>query len=110
MFPMRRTHLIAAIVMTVSLTCSNADIIAQWDFNSLIPDDNTSTGTVLPSIGGGAAFVVGGATAVFAPGSSNDPADTDNSAWNTSAYAAQATNNKTAGVQFTVSTVGYSNI
>ena len=45
---------------------------------------------------------------LVAPGSSNDPADTDNSAWNTSAYAAQATNNKTAGVQFTVSTVGYS--
>jgi hypothetical protein len=107
---MRRLYWITGMLLMAVLTCSKAEIIAQWDFNSVVPDDNTSTGTVLPSIGSGAVSVVGGTTAVFAPGSANDPTVADNTAWNTSGYPAQGSNNKTAGLQFNLSTAGFSNI
>jgi len=65
----------------------------------------TSTGTNRPSVGNGTASLIGGTTATWATGSTNDPAtSTDDSGWNTAAYPAQGGNNKTAGVQFGVST------
>ncbi|HEY5910210.1 MAG TPA: hypothetical protein VJA21_06350 [Verrucomicrobiae bacterium] len=77
-----------------------AEIIAQWNFNN----------AVLPSCGQGTASLLGGVTATFATGSTNDPASTGNTGWNTTQYPAQATGNKTAGAQFDVSTLGYSDI
>ena len=94
----------------MALTCTRADIIAEWNFNSLRPDTSSSTGTVLPCIGNGTVTLVGGANASFGVGSARDPSETDNSAWSTSSYASQGTNNKTAGTQFRVSTCGYSDI
>jgi hypothetical protein len=88
-----------------------AATIAQWNFNSAPPDGSTSTGTNLPSVGVGTAVLIGGTTATYAAGSTNDPATSaDDSGWNTSHYPAQSTGNKTAGVQFNVSTLSYSNI
>src|SRR5437762_3441971 len=88
-----------------------ADTIAQWNFNSVPSDTNTSTGTIVPSLGTGTASLVGGVTASFSTGSTNDPASSaDDSGWQTSDYPVQGNGNKTAGVQFNVSTVGYSNI
>jgi hypothetical protein len=64
-----------------------------------------------PSVGSGTASLIGGVTAGFSTGSTNDPASsTDDSGWQTSNYPAATTGNKTGGVQFNVSTVGYSNI
>src|SRR5579859_5396775 len=95
------------LVFVLSPAC--ADVVARWNFNSPSPDGNTATGSVVPCQGNGTAALLGGVTATFAAGCTNDPAD-DNSGWNTSTYPSQATSNKTAGVQFSVDTVGYSGI
>jgi hypothetical protein len=66
----------------------------------------------LPSLGSGTAALIGGTTATFATGSTGDPASSgsDNSAWNTTSYPAATANNKAAGAQFNVSTVGKQNV
>jgi endonuclease/exonuclease/phosphatase family metal-dependent hydrolase len=91
---------------------TNPVVFAQWNFNSITPDGNTTTGTTTPSTGMGTAALVNGTTATFATGDTTlDPAgSTDNSGWNTTAYPAQGTGNKTRGVQFNVSTAGRQNI
>ena len=62
-------------------------------------------------MGSGTASLIGGVTGGFSSGSTNDPASSsDDSGWQTSNYPAKEIGNKTAGVQFNVSTVGYSNI
>ncbi len=96
----------------------SAESIVTWTFNSVPPDSpsNVGTGTKIPANGTGAASYVGGATNAssgeFAAGDSrSDPAGgADNSAWNTSKYPSAITGNKSAGVQFEASTLGYSNI
>jgi len=73
-------------------------IITQWTFNSSTPDGNTATGTTDPAIGSGTASLVGGTTATFASGDagtgSSDPATGDDSAWNTTTYAPQGTQDR----------------
>jgi endonuclease/exonuclease/phosphatase family metal-dependent hydrolase len=97
-------------VLTVLL--QQGTTLALWDFNSVTPDTNVATGVTTPSIGSGTAAVVGGISPAFATGSATDPASSgsDNSGWITTSYPAQGTGNKTAGVQFSVSTVGRQNI
>jgi len=102
----------SAASLTVLFT--NPVVFAQWNFNSITPDGNTTTGTTAPSVGSGTASMVGGVTANgtgFATGDTTlDPAgSTDNSAWNTTNYPASG-NNKTAGAQFAVSTAGIQNL
>ncbi|MFQ3684326.1 MAG: hypothetical protein SNJ51_18835, partial [Roseiflexus sp.] len=93
---------------------ATATIITQWTFNSPVPDGSTATGTTDPAIGSGTAALIGGVTATFASGDasggSTDPATGDDSAWNTTTYAPQGTGDRTRGVQFAVSTVGFQNI
>jgi len=100
----------SAAALTVVLT--NPAVFAQWNFNSISPDGNVGTGTTTPSIGSGTASLAGGTTQTFSTGDTNlDPAgSTDNSAWSTTTYPASTANNKTAGVQFAVSTMGKQNI
>jgi len=90
---------ITSVVFPLTVSLANAATIAQWDFNN----------TTDPSFGNGSVGLIGGTSATFATGSTNDPV-ADNKGWNTASYPAQGTNNKTAGVEFSVSTVGYSNI
>jgi PKD repeat protein len=89
-------------------------IIAQWNFNSVPPDGDTTTGTNVPSTGIGTAALVGGVnapgTGAFDAGSGNDPATFDNSGWSTVHYPAQGTANKSAGARFDASTAGYGDI
>jgi hypothetical protein len=102
-----------AVICVVGLafaTASHAELITQWNFNSVVPDGVGSTGTNIPSSGMGTAMLVGGATATYAGGSATDPAASDNSGWNTASYPAQGTGNKTRGVRFNVSTLGYDRI
>ena len=93
-----------------SLALAIPDVITRWDFNSPVPDASTATGSLLPSIGAGTAAKVGPVTESFAGGGASDPAASDNTAWNTSEYPAVNLANKTAGVRFNVSTVGYDRI
>jgi len=101
----------AAATLTVN-SSQPSSIIAQWNFNSTPPGGNVSTGVTTPSIGSGTASLVGGTTASFATGDmSFDPAgSTDNSGWNVTTYPGSTANNKSAGVQFAVSTVGKQNL
>jgi hypothetical protein len=103
---------LAAALLAAS--AAQAQIITQWNFNSTTPDANTSTGVTTPSIGAGTASLLAGVTGAFnsgdANGGSSDPATGDDSGWQTSTYAAQGTGDRTRGVQFNVSTVGFSGI
>ena len=89
-------------------------IVTQWNFNSVVPDNATGTGSLLPSVGTGTASLVGGTTATFASGAagtgSSDPATVDDSGWNVTTFAAQGTGNKTRGAQFAVSTLGWHSV
>lgn len=105
-----------AVLMGIAMsvvTAANADIITQWDFN-FGNDANTATGTLNPAIGAGTASLVGGTTATFASGDasggSSDPNVGDDSAWNVTTWAAQGSENGLRGVQFNVSTLGYTDI
>jgi len=79
--------------------------LAQWNFNSIVPDANNATGSVLPSFGSGSASTIGGVTAGFAAGSPRDVA-TDNTAWSLGSWPAATVGSGTAGVQFMASTLG----
>lgn len=101
---------VATLCILVSIY-AHGDIITQWDFDSNPPDNTTSTGTNVPSIGTGTALLIGGVTATFATGGTNDPAPSaDDTGWNTRSYPAQDSDNKTAGTEFHVSTLALSNI
>ena len=70
--------------------------IAQWGFDAE---------TLTPDVGSGVAENVGGTTTAFAGGNPST-----GKGWNTTPYPEQGTASGTAGVQFTVSTAGYSDI
>lgn len=79
-----------------------AETITQWNFNNsdLIPNEGTGTFSA-----------IGGVTTTFVSSTgSSDPISGAANALNTTAYPAQGTNPKTAGIQMNVSTAGYSNI
>lgn len=88
---------------------ARGELIAEWNFNSAISDGSTATGSTNPSFGSGTASLIGGTSATFATGSAADTAP-DNSGWNLSTFPAQGTSNKTAGAQFNVGTVGFTDI
>jgi hypothetical protein len=103
--------LLVACFVIAAFPAAKADIIAQWNFNSVPADGHPNTGTTAPSVGTGTALSIGGVTPGFSDGCTNDPASSsDDSGWAISDYPARETGNKTAGVQFSLSTVGYSNI
>ena len=76
-----------------------ATTITQWTFES---------STLTPASGTGTATYAGNTT--LSGFNAGNPSGSSIAAWNTTTYPAQGTNNKTAGVQFVVSTVGYENI
>lgn len=102
------------VALAAAAGAASADVITQWNFNSVVADANTSTGTTLPSSGLGTISTLGGATSTFASGDasggSSDPATGDDSGFNTSTYPAQGTGSGTRGVEVTVSTLGFQNI
>lgn len=70
--------------------------ITQWNFDQEV---------VTPTLGSGTAENIGGTSTGWAGGNPSD-----GRGWNTSAYPEQSTLSGTAGVQFSVSTSGYSDI
>lgn len=102
----------AGALLATASAATSAATITQWNFNSATPDNATSTGLNTPSIGSGTLSLIGGVTSPsFNSGvGSSDPAASDNSGFQTTTYAAQGAGNKTRGVNFNVSTVGFSNV
>jgi len=108
-----KSFILTAALALVSLTSANAQtIITEWNFNSPIPDAQPTTGTTSPSIGVGTITLVGGTTAnAFAGGSTADiSTTTDNSRYPITGFPDLGTGSKTAGIQFDVSTVGFTDI
>ena len=103
-------RLFSFLLMLLCQQAAAQSTFTEWNFNSNPPDVSNSTGSTLPSVGTGTFTLIGGLTQAFSSGSANggssDPAITDNTGLQTSAFAAQGTNNKTCGIQFRVSTVG----
>ena len=96
-----------AFTLLVASAAAQSQTLTKWNFNSVPPDASTATGSLLPSVGSGTATLVG-TTGSFASGvGSTDPAATDNTGRGTTGYAAQGTGDRTRGVQFNVSTVGF---
>jgi len=107
---MKRTLVLTALVASFG-SAHAATLLTQWNFNSITPDGNTGTGTLTPSVGTGTALNTGGTSSAFASGAgSSDPAATDDSGWNVSAFKAQGTGNKEAGAEFRVATTGFTGI
>ena len=57
---MKTVFALAAIAVSGSV--ASAAVVTQWNFNSVINDGLTSTGTTLPFVGSGTASLVGGVT------------------------------------------------
>lgn len=112
--PLKGLCLTLGTILGLTLLPSNAlaqqVTLTQWNFNnsSTTPNINITTGnpTGTPSVS-----LVGGVTASsFLSGSGSSDRESLNRAWQTSNYPAQGSGNKTGGVEFDASTVGYQNI
>lgn len=106
------TPLLALAALFFSVQAIQAQTtITQWNFNSNPADASTSTGSLTASVGSGTINSVGITANSFASGSgSSDPITTDNTGMGLSGFPTQGNGNKTAGIQFSASTVGYENI
>ncbi|PPD53914.1 MAG: PEP-CTERM sorting domain-containing protein [Methylotenera sp.] len=106
---MMKQLVIAAALMAAG--SANADTITQWNFNSVPADTSTSTGTLTPNIGAGVISLLNGVTTTgFNSGVGSSDTASDNSGFQTTTYAAQGAQNQLRGVQYNVSTVGFSDI
>jgi hypothetical protein len=101
---------VTSAVANLTVIGNNTVIIAQWNFNSPVPDGAVGTGTLNPSVGSGSSISVGSVSLNFTGGSPGDPAASDNSATDTRNYPPATSANKTAGMRFIVSTGGYQDI
>ncbi len=104
----------AIAIAVTSMALANADVVTQWNFNSVTPDANTATGDTNPSIGSGVASLFGGVTAGFASGDANfgssDPAVGDDSGWSLNGAWNPTGLNLSQGAIFSASTVGFDNV
>jgi len=105
----------AALGIAVLQGSAQAATLTRWNFNTVpSPDANAVTGTLSPSIGTGTVLRVGGTTGTFVTaddgGSSTDPQVGDDSALDTTTYPAATALDRTAGVEFRVSTVGQQDV
>jgi endonuclease G, mitochondrial len=92
-----------AMLTVISVGGGQTNILAQWNFNNITITNNPN-----PTAGSGSCTLFG-TTATYASGATTDT-NSPNNGWNTATYPAQSTGNKTRGVQFNVSTLGYQNI
>lgn len=106
---MMKQLVIAAALMAAG--SANADTITQWNFNSVPADTSTSTGTLTPNIGAGVISLLNSVTTTgFNSGVGSSDTASDNTGFQTTTYAVQGAQNQLRGVQYNVSTVGFSDI
>jgi len=104
-------HLLLALLFFTVQALQAQTTITQWNFNSNPTDASNSTGTLTPSVGSGTIASINITTTSFNNGTgSSDPATTDNTGMGLSGFPVQGTSSKTAGIQFSASTLGYENI
>lgn len=103
--------------LAAAFSASQAMVATQWNFNG---DSSTTVpggaASPLPSVGLGTASLLGGITSSFSSGTANggssDPVNTTppNYGWQTTTYAAQGAESGQRGVQFAVSTLGFTGV
>ena len=94
-----RALMLFACLLVLALPAWPVDTIAGWTFETQSTDPTVGTGTAV-LIGG----VLNAGSGQWATGNPSGYA------WNTSTYPALDANSKTAGIQFSVSTAGYTGI
>lgn len=112
-----RALALSTVTVAALAGSANAQVITRWNFNggstTTVPGGTTAP---TPSTGTGTAALFGGTTASYASGTANggstDPVITTpaNYGWNITTFSAQSANSGGSGVQFNVSTVGFSAI
>jgi hypothetical protein len=109
---MRRIATLLAVAVLCSGVSSIAAVIAEWNFNSVLEDGDSATGSSLASRGDATLTFTGGVNTSFGSvggGATSDPA-LDNSQVRVSRLPAAGLNNKGAGVELTFSSKGYENL
>lgn len=103
---------LSTLAAVFALGTAHADVITQWNFNSVTPDGATGTGSALPSIGNGSLSLIGGVTTPsFNSGvGSSDPAASDNSGLQTTTYGAQGSGNASRGLEIKVDASGFEDV
>ncbi|MGZ4971925.1 MAG: immunoglobulin domain-containing protein, partial [Limisphaerales bacterium] len=111
------TNTATSAVATVSVPYSAWIKLVQWNFNSATPDGNVSTGTTNNSYSltapAGINTNYSALKSNYLAGSTSDPASTgtDNSAYGyTNGWPTVTGANRTNGIEFRVSTLGYTNV
>ena len=107
------TRITTLLTASFIAATASADTIALWNFNSLAGDFNPATGTLLETNGVLTATILSPVTNSFgtvASAGASDPDTVDDSELRLANFPAQGTANKSAGIQFNFSTVGYENI
>lgn len=103
--------LLAVFLLPVCVVAQTT--IVQWNFNSNPPDASNATGSTSPSTGTGTIFAAGGTTILFGSGNagtgSSDPTVTDDTGYQVTDFPSSGAD-KTAGIEFRVSTAGYTQI
>src|SRR5579885_3066457 len=113
---MQSTRKLLVLSLFLTILPAGGTTLYQANFNSQPPDANNSTGTLSPSIGIGTITLLGGVTGNYGPASSaggnasSDPTTTDDTALVLTGFPTQSTNNRRAGFQIALSTVGYRNL
>ncbi len=105
---MKKLYLLVGILISIS---ANAQLIAEWNFNSTPSDFNLNTGVNIPCTGMGTIANVGLVNNQYDFGKgSSDPERIDNTCYSTNNYPNATANDKSAGIEIGVNTTGLSNI
>jgi hypothetical protein len=105
-----RLNLCAAVVVIFAPAAARAEILAQFDFNTL--DNNAATGTLASTTGVGTLTTVGGATTFFGfgTGSSDPETGANDSGLGVGGFPAQGVGSGTVGLESAVSTAGFDRV
>ncbi len=89
-------------------------VVALWDFNSPVPDNNYATGTTVPAVGVGSLAAIGGTMSSYNLGNvnngSSDPNTTDDTALNLVGFPAPGAASGHGGLELTVDTSNTQNV
>jgi hypothetical protein len=106
-------HLLPFYILFISFLFANQFVkaqttIAQWNFNAAFSGIAANGNGPAPS--SGSLANVGGITNSFASGNGSTDPIQPGQAYSTSTYPAQGTNSGQAGIEITISTIGYKDI
>ncbi|MES2629395.1 MAG: lamin tail domain-containing protein, partial [Bacteroidota bacterium] len=102
--------LLLAGLLIIGHCRAQQQVITHWNFNSVPPDNSTSSGSMQPSTGNGVLFSCGTVQFDFASGSGSGDSGSDNTALSLSKFPAQSQGDLSAGVGFGTDLTGFRKI